>query len=87
VIALEVPLEGAAQEPRSGAQRFFRVCFREQVMRTRYFNSQRRSPFVVRTSADEDEAQIETWMIGSGSEPTGGSLRCHSVSPRGRGMT
>jgi hypothetical protein len=24
-------------------------------------------------SADEDEAQIETWMIGSGSEPTGSS--------------
>jgi hypothetical protein len=56
-------------------------------MRTRYFNSQRRSAFVVRTSADEDEAQIETWMIGPGNEPTGSSLRCDNAFARSCGIT
>jgi hypothetical protein len=45
-------------------------------MRTRFFNSQRRMAFLVRMSAEEDDAQIETWMIGSGNEPSSSSLRC-----------
>jgi hypothetical protein len=52
-------------------------------MKTRYFNHPcRRLIFVARPSADEDDQQIETWMIGSGNEPSGSSLR-HNASARG----
>jgi hypothetical protein len=40
--------------------------------------------FVARLSADEDDEQIETWMIGSGNKPSGSSSR-HNASARGLG--
>jgi hypothetical protein len=49
-------------------------------MRTRFFNLQMRMAFLVRMAAEEDDAQIETWMIGSGNEPTSNSLRCDNAS-------
>jgi hypothetical protein len=56
-------------------------------MKTRYFNHPcRRLTFAARPSSDEDDEQIETWMIGSGSEPSGSSLR-GNVPGRGFGMT
>jgi hypothetical protein len=56
-------------------------------MRTRFFNLQMRMAFLVRMAAEEDDAQIETWMIGSGNEPTSNSLRCDNASARRYGMT
>jgi hypothetical protein len=53
-------------------------------MRTRYFNyPHRRLPFVSPIGfADEGDAQIETWMLGSGNEPTSNSLRFDNASVR-----
>jgi len=46
----------------------------ERVMKARYFHHQPRSRVTATgpiAHADEDDDQIETWMIGQGQEPSG----------------
>jgi len=61
-----------AEPPSSALRLASRIA--ERVMKARHFHHQPR-PGVISTGpiafADEDDDQLETWMIGQGHEPSG----------------
>ena len=60
-------------EPPSSASRLLRVL-RSMFMKARHFHHQPQSGIPATgpiAFADEDDDQIETWMIGQGQEPSG----------------